>query len=35
MMRFGYTLPEFIEKLKKKKSETGKPYDILISDWIN
>lgn len=35
MMRFGYTLPEFIEKLKRKKRETSKPYDILMCDWIN
>ena len=34
MMRFGYTLPEFIEKLKRKKNETGKPYDVLVCDWI-
>lgn len=33
-MRFGYTLPDFQELLKNKKKETGKPYDILITDWI-
>jgi hypothetical protein len=33
-MRMGYTLPEFQQLLKKKKQETGKPYDILICDWI-
>jgi hypothetical protein len=33
-MRFGYTLPEYQQLLKRKKKETGKPYDILIVDWI-
>jgi hypothetical protein len=33
-MRIGYTLPDFLNLLKNKKKETGKPYDILITDWI-
>jgi hypothetical protein len=33
-MRIGYNLQDFIDLLKKKKQQTGKPYDILICDWI-
>jgi hypothetical protein len=34
-MRLGYTLPEFLDLVKRKSTETGKPPDILICDWIN
>lgn len=31
----GYELDDFIQKCEQKKEETGKPYDILVVDWIN
>ena len=31
----GYELDDFIKKCEQKKEETGKPYDILVVDWIN
>jgi len=34
MFQTGHTLDEFLEKCKEKKDETGKPYDILVCDWI-
>lgn len=30
----GYELDEYIKKCETKKRETGKPYDILVIDWI-
>ena len=30
----GYELDDFIKKCEDKKKETGKPYDILVVDWI-
>lgn len=33
-MLCGYELDDFIEKCEEKKSETGKPYDILVTEWI-
>ena len=33
--RCGFELDEFIKKCEDKKKETGKPYDILVVDWIN
>jgi hypothetical protein len=32
--QFGYKLDEFIDLLEKQKKETGKPYDIIMCDWI-
>jgi hypothetical protein len=34
MAMFGYNLPNFLDFLKRQKEETGKPYDILVSEWI-
>jgi len=34
MMRFGYTLSEFIEFIQNAEKDTGKPADILMCDWI-
>jgi hypothetical protein len=33
-MLTGYELDDFIKKCEDKKEETGKPYDILVVDWI-
>lgn len=33
-MLCGYELDDFIEKCEEKKGETGKPFDILVCDWI-
>jgi hypothetical protein len=33
-MLCGYELDDFIEKCEDKKKETGKPYDILVCDWV-
>jgi hypothetical protein len=30
----GYQLDEFIKKCEDKKRESGKPYDILVIDWV-
>ena len=32
--QFGYDLQEFIDLVKEKSKETGKPIDVLITDWI-
>lgn len=34
MMKFGYNLNEFVDFMKRQQEETGKPYDILVCDWI-
>ena len=34
MFQMGYNLKEFQDKINQKMIETGKPYDILICDWI-
>jgi hypothetical protein len=31
----GWTLKDFQEKLKETSEETGKPYDVIMVDWIN
>jgi len=31
----GWTLKDFQNKLKETSDETGKPYDIIMVDWIN
>jgi hypothetical protein len=35
MNQFGYTLEDFINKLEQIEDETGKPYDIIVCDWIH
>jgi hypothetical protein len=30
----GYELDEYIKKCEDKKEESGKPFDILVIDWI-
>jgi hypothetical protein len=34
MAMFGYDLPDFLEFVKRQKDKFGKPYDILVCDWI-
>jgi hypothetical protein len=34
MAMFGYDLDEFLNFLKRQKTDTGKPYDVLMVDWI-
>ena len=33
-MKLGYTLEDFIDLLNRTCDDTGKPYDIVICDWI-
>lgn len=33
-MQCGYELDDFIDKVEEKHEETGKPFDILVVDWI-
>jgi hypothetical protein len=33
-MKLGWELDDFINKVDEKSSETGKPSDILVVDWI-
>jgi hypothetical protein len=35
MNQFGYTLEDFINKVEEIEDETGKPYDIIVCDWVN
>jgi len=34
MSKFGYSLKEFQTFMQKQKEESGKPFDILVCDWI-
>lgn len=31
----GWKLKDFQDKLKEVSEETGKPFDIIVTDWIN
>jgi len=33
-MLCGWELDDFIDKVEEKSAETGKPFDILVCDWI-
>lgn len=32
--KLGYNLEDFAKKLDKISTETGKPYDIIVCDWV-
>jgi hypothetical protein len=35
LMKYGYTLEQYINFMTKQKKEYDKPYDILVCDWIS
>lgn len=33
--KLGYNLEDFANKLEQVSTNTGKPYDIIVCDWVN